>query len=48
MVTMEHLPYISPSTRVIPVQFDGLLCMRVASSDPFLDNGEYEWSDEDE
>ena len=44
---MEHLPYISPASRVISVQFDGLLCVIVASHDPYLDNGEYEWSDED-
>ena len=47
MVTMEHLPYISPSARVIPVQFEGLLCALAASSDPYLDYGEYHWSDED-
>jgi len=47
MVIMEHLPYIPPKTRVLPVQYDSLLCVIAASYDPFLDNGEYDWGDED-
>ena len=47
MVIMEHLPYIAPSVRVIPVQFDGLLCAISASNGPYIDYGEYQWSDED-
>ena len=47
MVTMEQLPYIPPTTRIIPVHFDSLLCQIIASSDPYKDNGDYDWSDED-
>ena len=46
MVIMEHVPYIPPTTRILPVQFDPY-CVITTSHDPFLDNGEYEWSDED-
>ena len=44
---MERFPYIPPMTRVIPVQFDGLLCGFAASNDPFVDNGDYDWDSED-
>ena len=47
MVTMEHLPYIPPMTRTVPVSYESLLCQINASSEPYKDNGDYDWSDED-
>ncbi len=47
MVAMEHLPYIPPMTRIIPVRYESLLCQLNASTEPFHDNGDYDWSDED-
>ena len=47
MVDMEHLPYIPPTTRSIPVRYESLLCQLHASTDPYHDNGDYDWSDED-
>lgn len=44
---MEHLPYIPPTTRVQPVQFESLLCAIIASNDAYDDNGDYFWSEED-
>ena len=44
---MERAFYIPPTTRVLPVQFDTLLCVIVASHDPYLDNGEYDWDGDD-
>ena len=44
---MERFPYIPPMTRVVPVQFDTLLCAIVASNDPYVDNGDYDWDPED-
>ena len=43
---MEHLPYITPTTRILPVHYDGLLCV-ITSNDPYQDNGDYDWGDED-
>ena len=47
MVTMEHLPYIPPLTRISPVSYESLLCQINASTEPYKDNGDYDWSDED-
>ena len=47
MVIMEHLPYIPPTTRIIPVRYESLLCQIIASSEPYHDNGDYDWGDED-
>ena len=47
MVTMEHLPYIPPMTRTVSVSYESLLCQINASSEPYKDNGDYDWSDED-
>ena len=44
---MERFPYIPPTTRVLPVQFDSLLCQIIASNDPYHDNGDYDWGDDD-
>ena len=44
---MEHLPYIPPTTRIIPVRYESLLRQLNASTDPYHDNGDYDWSDED-
>ena len=45
MVTMERLPYIPPTTRILPVLYDSLLCQIGASTEPYLDNGDYDWDD---
>ena len=47
MVAMEHLPYIPPTTRIIPVRYESLLCQLIVSTAPYHDNGDYDWSDED-
>lgn len=47
MVTMEHSPYISPTMRVLPVSYESLLCQFFASTDPYHDNGDYDWNEED-
>lgn len=47
MVTMEHLPYIPPTTRIIPVCYESLLCQVYASTEPFQDGGDYDWNEED-
>jgi hypothetical protein len=47
MVTMEHLLYIPPTTRVQPVCYESLLCQINASSTPYKDNGDYDWDPED-
>ena len=44
---MERLPYIPPTMRVQPVSYESLLCQLFASTDPYHDNGDYDWSDED-
>ena len=45
MVAMELLPYIPPTTRIIPVRYESLLCQLNASTDPYHDNGDYDWDD---
>lgn len=45
MVTMERLPYIPPTTRILPVLYESLLCQIGASTDPYLDGGDYDWDD---
>ncbi len=45
MVAMEPLPYIPPTTRIIPVRYESLLCQLNASTDPYHDNGDYDWDD---
>lgn len=45
MVAMEHLSYIPPTTRIIPVRYESLLCQLNASTDPYHDNGDYDWDD---
>ena len=47
MVTMERLPYIPPTMRVLPVSYESLLCQLAASTDPYHDNGDYDWNEED-
>ena len=47
MVTMERLPYIPPTMRVLPVSYESLLCQLAASTDPYHDNGDYDWDQED-
>ena len=47
MVTMEQLPYIPPTTRILPVRYESLLCQINASTEPYHDNGDYDWSEED-
>ena len=44
---MEHSPYISSTTRVLPVSYESLLCQILASSEPYKDNGDYDWNEED-
>lgn len=44
---MEHSPYISPTTRVLPVSDESLLCQLFASTEPFQDGGDYDWNEED-
>ena len=45
MVTMERLPYIPPTTRILPVLYESLLCQIGASTAPYLDGGDYDWDD---
>ena len=45
MVTMERIPYIPPTTRLLPVLYESLLCQIGASTDPYLDGGDYDWDD---
>ena len=45
---MEHLPYITPTTRILSVQFDSLFCVITTSNDPYQDNGDYDWSSDGE
>ena len=47
MVTMERIPYIPPTTRLLPVLYESLLCQIGASTDPYLDGGDYDWDEED-
>ena len=47
MVTMEHLPYIPPTTQIMPVCYESLLCQVYASTEPFQDGGDYDWNEED-
>ena len=47
MVTMERLPYSPPTMRVLPVSYESLLCQILASSEPYKDNGDYDWNEED-
>ena len=47
MVTMERLPYIPPTTRILPVSYESLLCQIYASTEPFQDGGDYDWNEED-
>ena len=44
---MEHSPYISPTTRGLPVSYESLLCQLFASTEPFQDGGDYDWNEED-
>ena len=47
MVAMEHLPYMPPTPRIIPGRYESLRCQLNASTDPYHDTGDYDWSDED-
>ena len=47
MVTMERLPYIPPTMRVLPVSYESLLCQLAASTDPYHDDGDNDWNEED-
>lgn len=44
---MEHQLYIPPTTRIVPVCYESLLCQIIASSEPYRDNGDYDWGEED-
>ena len=44
---MEHQLYIPPTTRIVPVSYESLLCQIIASSEPYRDNGDYDWGEED-
>jgi hypothetical protein len=44
---MEHLPYIAPTTRILSVRYESLLCQIIASTDPYKDNGNYDWDSDD-
>lgn len=42
---MTRVPYITPTTEIISVHFDTVLCVLTTSNDPYEDNGDYEWDD---
>ena len=42
---MEHSPYISPTTRILPVLYAALLCQIGASTPRGQEGGDYDWED---
>ena len=41
---MTLFPYIPPTTEVLPVRFDTELCVITTRTDPYEDNGDYNWN----
>lgn len=40
---MNRLPYLPPVTELLPVGFDNELCVITTSTEPYNDNGNYDW-----
>ena len=41
---MTRFPYITPTTEQVPVRFDAECCVVNTSTDPYEDNGDYDWN----
>lgn len=44
MVAMKKNSYIPPSVKELPVQFDELFCLSDVTTNPYEDNGDYDWN----
>jgi len=43
---MTRMPYVIPTTAVLPVMPDTVLCVLVTSNDSYEDNGDYDWNED--
>jgi len=41
---MTQKPYIPPTLRLLSLEFDTVFCVSATTTDPYDDNGDYEWS----
>jgi hypothetical protein len=44
MVAMTRNSYIPPVSRLLPMELDTMFCLSATSTEPYEDNGDYEWS----
>jgi hypothetical protein len=40
------MPYVIPTTTVLPVMLETVLCVLVTSNDSYEDNGDYDWDND--
>lgn len=41
---MTRIPYITPTTEVLPIHLNMELCLLATSTQSYEDNGDYNWS----
>ena len=43
MVAMTRTPYIPPTVKALPLQLDAVFCVSSTTTEPYEDNGDYDW-----
>ena len=41
---MKRIPYITPAVKQLPLQVDEVFCVSRTVTEPFEDDGDYDWN----